>query len=147
MAEKNENEGLAEVLKVTVCTPDGIRTETACSHVVVPGEEGDMMVLPKHCGTVVPLRTGVLEVHHPNNVEYLSVAGGSMSVEDDAVTISAYAAEAGEEIDVDRALRAKERAERAIESEEEGRRIHLAKAALYRALTRLEVHDLTRGKD
>jgi F-type H+-transporting ATPase subunit epsilon len=142
MATETEGKTTGEELKVVIHTPEGVRANTSALNVVVPGEEGDMMILAKHAGVVIPLRTGTLEIRHPGSVEYYAVAGGTLSVEDDSVSISALAAEGAGDIDAERAARARERAEAVLSSETEDHIISEARAALYRALVRLEVHDL-----
>jgi len=99
MANKSEAGKKEEELQVVVYTPDGIKAETKARHLVVPGAEGDTMILPGHCGLVIPLRVGVLQIHHPGSVEYYSVSGGTLMVDKDNVSVSAYAAEEGRSID------------------------------------------------
>ncbi len=144
MAKKSETKTREEELGVAIYTPDGIKAETMAQHVVAPGDEGDMMILPEHCGLVVPLRIGVLHVHHPDSVEYYAISGGTLSVENNSVSVSAFSAENGEDIDLQRAERAKERAVAILDSETEDHIIREARVALYRALIRLEIHELAK---
>ena len=144
MVKKSEAGKKEEELQVVVYTPDGIKAETKARHLVVPGAEGDTMILPEHCGLVIPLRVGVLQIHHPGSVEYYSVSGGTLMVDEDNVNVSAFAAEEGRSIDRYRAESAKERAEAVLASDAEDHTIEMARIALYRALIRLEVHDLSR---
>jgi F-type H+-transporting ATPase subunit epsilon len=146
MAGKDETGIKEEELKVIIHTPDGIKAESMANHIVAPGEEGDIMILPEHCGLVVPLRVGVLHLHHPDEVEYYAVSGGTLSVENDIVSVSAFSAEHGDDIDKERAERARERAEAVLDSETEDHIIKEAQAALYRALIRLEIHELANSK-
>ena len=47
MAGKDETGTKEEELKVTIYTPDGIKAESMANHIVAPGEEGDIMILPE----------------------------------------------------------------------------------------------------
>jgi len=72
----------------------------------------------------------------------LAISGGFCEVSNNKMTVLAEAAEYAEEIDVERALRAKERAERRLQeaaSKAADIDIARAKAALTRALVRLAV--------
>ena len=142
MTEENKTNTATGELGVVIYTPDGIKTDTQAEHVVVPAEEGDFMILPGHCGLVANLRTGILEVHGPDGVRYYSIHGGSFSVEGDKVRISTFATEDAENLDIERARRAKQHAEAILASEAEEHIIAEARAALYRAIIRLEAYEL-----
>lgn len=79
--------------------------------VVLPGMEGQMGILPRHAPVLTALNYGVITVRLKGNEEHFTVAGGIAEVLPDKVTILAEAAENVEEIDFERALKAKERAE------------------------------------
>ena len=73
--------------------------------------------------------------------------GGYISVQKDKTTIVTDSAEWPEEIDVERAQRAKQRAEERLEKRPEGLDIVRAENALKRALNRLEVANLKKFSD
>ena len=146
MAKKVKVKERKEELSVTIYTPDGIKVEVMAANIVAPGEEGDMMIMPDHCGLIVPLRIGVMQISHPDSVDYYSISGGTLSVENNSVGVSAFAAEHGKDIDAGRAERAKQRAESVLASDAERDIIREARVALYRALIRLEAHKLARSK-
>jgi F-type H+-transporting ATPase subunit epsilon len=82
--------------------------------VVIPGMEGQMGILPKHAPVLTALNYGIITVKMKNMEEHFTVAGGIAEVLPDKVTILADAAENVEEIDIERALKARERAEEAL---------------------------------
>ncbi len=82
--------------------------------VVIPGMDGQMGILPKHSPVLTALNYGIITVKVKNKEEYFTVAGGIAEVLPDKVTILADAAENVEEIDIERALKARERAEEAL---------------------------------
>lgn len=84
--------------------------------VVIPGAAGQMGILPHHAPVLTSLNYGIITVKTKSGEEHFTVAGGIAEVQPDQVTILADAAENVEEIDVDRALQARQRAEESIKS-------------------------------
>lgn len=82
--------------------------------VVLPGEGGEMGVLPHHAPVLTALKYGVIKVRAQQREEIFAVAGGVAEVQPDLVTILADAAENVEEIDVIRAQAARKRAEEVL---------------------------------
>lgn len=79
--------------------------------VVLPGMEGQMGILPRHAPLLTALNYGIITVRLKGNEEHFTVAGGIAEVLPEKVTVLADAAENVEEIDIERALKAKESAE------------------------------------
>lgn len=79
--------------------------------VVIPGMEGQMGILPRHTPVLTALNYGIITVRLKGHEEHFTVAGGVAEVLPDKVTVLADAAENVEEIDIERALKARERAE------------------------------------
>lgn len=79
--------------------------------VVLPGMDGQMGILQKHTPVLTALNYGVITVRLKGIEEYFTVAGGIAEVLPDKVTVLADAAENVEEIDIERAVKARERAE------------------------------------
>ncbi len=78
--------------------------------VVLPGEAGEMGVLPHHAPVLTTLKYGVVKVRRAGKEDIFAVAGGVAEVQPDIVTVLADAAENVEEIDVARAEAARRRA-------------------------------------
>jgi F-type H+-transporting ATPase subunit epsilon len=79
--------------------------------VVLPGMAGQMGILQKHTPVLTTLNYGIITVRLKGVEEYFTVAGGIAEVLPDKVTVLADAAENVEEIDIERAIKARERAE------------------------------------
>jgi len=79
--------------------------------VVLPGMAGQMGILPHHSPVLTALNYGIITVRTIEEELHFTVAGGIAEVVPDKVTVLADAAENVEEIDVERALKARERAE------------------------------------
>lgn len=74
--------------------------------------DGDIGVLPGHAPMLAQLADGVVTIRAVDgSVVVAAVHGGFISVADDAISLLAEGAELADEIDVDRARRALERAE------------------------------------
>ena len=79
--------------------------------VVLPGSAGEMGILPNHSPLLTTLQYGVITVRVKKGEQHFTVAGGIAEVQPDQVTVLADAAENVEEIDIERAEAARQRAE------------------------------------
>jgi F-type H+-transporting ATPase subunit epsilon len=79
--------------------------------VIIPGEMGEMGILPHHAPLLSTLKFGILRVRYQDQEELFTVSGGVVEVQPDIITVLADAAENVLEIDVARAEAAKQRAE------------------------------------
>lgn len=79
--------------------------------VVLPGAAGEMGILPKHAPVLTTLKYGVVKVRRDGKEQIFAVAGGVAEIQPEIVTVLADAAENVEEIDVERADKARARAE------------------------------------
>ena len=110
--------------------------------VSLPGTEGRMGVLPNHSPLLTTLGFGEVIVRPENGEEqYFAIGGGYAEVQPTNVIVLADSAEHAEEIDVDRAERARAVAEKAMAEGEKGDPDQYAQiqASLMRAQIRLDV--------
>lgn len=131
-----------KTIKVSVVTPDGPVYESDVEMVSTKAQSGELGILPGHIPMVAPLAVGVVRLKKAGGKEQdlVAVSGGFLEVRPDKVTILAQAAEKAEDIDVERALRAKERAEQRMrEQKAEDIDFRRAELALQRAINRLTV--------
>lgn len=105
--------------------------------VVVKTVEGELGIKAKHIPLVSPLAVGPARFIKEGKEEQVAVSSGFVEVRPDHVSILAEAAERPEQIDTERARKAKERAEQRLASEHVDRK--RAEAALQRAITRMDV--------
>lgn len=108
--------------------------------VIAPGREGQFEILAGHAPFVFALKPGPLRMRMPDGSDrYVAVGDGFLVVQKERTTVLARSAERPEEIDVERAQRAKDRAEQRLQ--EKGTNVDTvrAQAALQRALARLKV--------
>jgi F-type H+-transporting ATPase subunit epsilon len=131
---------VADRLALEVATPTRLAVAETVDEVVLPGSQGYFGVLPGHAPFLTTLGVGELTYRVGREERHLAVAGGFAEVRNDKVIVLADTAERPDEIDRDRAERARERAERRLagRSSEEVDYVRAA-AALARALARLQV--------
>lgn len=84
--------------------------------VALPGEAGELGILPGHMPLMTRIKPGAVRVKIPNQVEeeLVFVAGGLLEVQPGLVTVLADTAIRGRDLDEAKALDAKRRAEDAM---------------------------------
>lgn len=82
--------------------------------VILPGSEGVMGILPNHSPVLTTFNFGIITVITKQDRNYFTVAGGIAEVQPNLITVLADAAENVEELDISRAERARERAEKLL---------------------------------
>jgi len=123
-----------------VVTPDRLVLSQTVEEVTAPGVEGEFGVLPGHTPFFTTLTVGQIMYRARQEPRYMAVTGGFVEVLPDRVTILAEAAELREEIDLERAQQAKERAQERLKQLSPGDKdYYRSEAALQRALNRLQV--------
>lgn len=122
-----------------IVTPERKVYAEEVDFIVARGVEGELGILPNHIPLVTPLKIAPLEVKKGGNRDAIAVSGGFMEVRKNKVVILAESAELPEEIDIERARAAKERAERRLRAKQDEIDFRRAEMALQRALTRINV--------
>jgi len=133
---------MAEKINLEVVTPKGAVVSEKIDIVTAPGFAGEFGVLANHAPFLSTIKIGTLRYKKDGTENELMVSGGFCEVSDNKITFLVESAESGREIDVDRALKAKERAEkRLLQVREQQAKIDRtrAEAALQRALARLRI--------
>ena len=131
---------MAERLALEIATPTRLAVAETVDEVVLPGVMGYFGVLPGHAPFLSTLGVGELTYRMGRDERHLAVAGGFAEVRNDKVIVLADVAELPEEIDRERAERARERAERRLAGRsQDDIDFARAAAALARALVRLQV--------
>ena len=129
-----------KTIKVSVVTPDGPVYESDVEMVSTKAQSGELGILPGHIPMVAPLAIGIVRLKKEGQQELVAVSGGFIEVRPDQVTILAQAAEKSSDIDVERAQRAKERAEQRLKDQQsENTDFRRSQLALQRAINRLAV--------
>jgi F-type H+-transporting ATPase subunit epsilon len=133
---------MAEKINLEVVTPKGPIVSEEVDIVTAPGFAGEFGVLANHAPFLSTIKIGTLRYKKDGTEQELMVSGGFCEVSNNKITFLVESAERGHEIDADRALQAKERAEkRLLQAREQQAKIDRtrAEAALQRALARLRI--------
>lgn len=87
--------------------------------VALPGESGELGILPGHMPLMTRIRPGAVRVKVPNQAEeeLVFVAGGILEVQPGLVTVLADTAIRGKDLDEAKALEAKRKAEEALSNQ------------------------------
>jgi F-type H+-transporting ATPase subunit epsilon len=123
----------------TLVTPERALVHEQVDELQIPGAEGYLGILPGHAPLFSELKVGELGYRIGERWFWLSVAWGFVEVLPDQVRVLAETAERAHEIDVDRANRAKQRAEERIAKGGDDIDYKRALIALERALIRIQV--------
>ena len=126
-------------IRVKILTPDGLYKTTEASIVNVKSEDGQRGILPSHMPIVMILNIGKMELEEEKREVY-AVAGGMLYFKDDECTILCSAIENKDEIDLDRAIKAKERALEHLSDPNSD--LKRAEVALKRAINRIDIRSL-----
>lgn len=134
-------------IKLEIVTPDKSVLSQDVNYVGVPGSLGQFGAMYNHIPLLSSMTVGSLYYRSENQNKYVFVSGGFAEVSPESVTILAESAELAENIDSDRAKRAKERSEKRLQQQEENINRARAEAALNRAIRRLSTLEKETGKD
>lgn len=133
---------MPENIKLEVVTPEKIVVSEEAEIVASPGSLGEFGVLIGHTPFLTTLKTGVIRYTGADgNEKTVFVSGGFCEALPDKVTVLAESAEQSEDIDVERAKAARQRAQKRLEEDRSKEDIDFirAKAALERAITRIRM--------
>ncbi|MGE0126787.1 MAG: F0F1 ATP synthase subunit epsilon [Blastocatellales bacterium] len=130
---------MADKLNLEVITPEKLALREQVDEVVVPGVGGELGILPDHTPLISQLQTGVLSYRQGAEKKQMHVSGGFVEVASDRVSVLSDVAESPEEIDVERAQRAKDRAERRLASRGDDVDFNRAELKLQRAMIRIQL--------
>lgn len=128
-----------------VVTPEGEVIKEDCTFAVLPGEAGELGILPNHAPLIAGLKIGVIRYTKNNLKKFMAVSGGFVKVEDNKLVVLAETAELGELINLGRALAAKERAEQLLAGSGADLDIRRAEMALARALARISAAEANKN--
>ncbi len=134
-------------IHLEVVTPTGPVISDDVDIVTAPGVGGEFGVLANHAPFLSTIKTGTLSFKQDKQTKYLMVSGGFSEVSNNKITFLVESAEYGNDIDVDRAMRAKERAEKRLaqaQSQSDKLNRVRAEASLQRALARMRAAELAR---
>ena len=132
---------MAQQIHLEVVTPAGAVVNEDVDIVNAPGYGGDFGVLANHAPFLSTIKIGLLTYETGKERKSLMISGGFSEVSNNKITFLVESAEEGSQIDVDRAMKAKERAEKRLlqaTAHDDNFNQVRAEAALQRALARIK---------
>ena len=124
--------------KLKIITPEGVVSDGMADSVIVRTPVGDKGILAKHEPYVAALTIGQAKIRINGTVSIGAVSSGIVEVTKDQTSILAQSFEWADEIDVDRAEKAKALAqERMQQYKDDQRALDIAEYKLKRAINRI----------
>ena len=123
-----------------IYTPYGKYFDRYVEELVIQTEEYVLGILPNHTPLVAKVKTSKMEVFQNGEKKCYAIAEGLINVKKDGVVLLVESIESKDEIDIDRAKQAKERAEARL-NEPLHIDVERAKRALIRARNRIDVYE------
>lgn len=133
------NNKMEKLFRLEIVTPDKIFLKEEVSMIVVNTDAGKVGILKNHAPMMFAVTPGVIKVRKDNEDRKAFVSEGFMEVNNNVVTLMVDAAEWPEEIDINRALQAKQRAEERLKRKLAEKEYINSKAALLRAIERINI--------
>ena len=122
-----------------IVTPHGVYKEMETPIINIETDEGQRGILPNHMPLVTMLTIGKMETEEKGKRQEYAVAGGLFYFRENLAEILTDAIENKDEIDAERAARAKERAEQRLKSNDPNFDLQRARIALQKAINRMNV--------
>ncbi|HVB97010.1 MAG TPA: F0F1 ATP synthase subunit epsilon [Chloroflexota bacterium] len=134
-------------LRLDIVTAERMVYSDEADLVRAPGSLGEIGILPRHAALLTNLTPGELRVRKGADEISLAIGGGFLEVRDNRVLVLADTAERAEEIDIQRARAAEERARQLLAERRDTADLAQAEAALRRSLVRLKVARRRRAEE
>lgn len=123
-----------------VVTLDGLSFNGEAEKLIVRTIDGDLCILPRHIDYITALGMGEARIYTGGEIRRAACIGGLMSVANNEVRLVPTTFEWAEDIDAERAERAREAAEQILRDKTRSKQdLSVAEARLKRALVRKSV--------
>ena len=130
---------MAEEFLLKIITPERVFYEEMVTMVEFNTTEGEIGVYKNHIPLTVIVKPGILTITTKDGVKNAALHSGFAEILQDKITILAEVVDWPEEIDLNRAESAKERAQKRLSEKTEGTDVYRAEVALLRAMARINV--------
>lgn len=124
---------------LSIVTPERMFFDGEAERVVVRTISGDVGILKGHAKYISALGTGALKIKFPDGEKIAALSGGFIKADRDKTLILATTCEWKDEIDVERAKRAEEKAREMLQHAQSNAEHDLAELKLKRAVNRINI--------
>ena len=125
-------------MRLKIVTHEKVVYDDVVDEIYSKGTDGEFGVLKGHIPFMSALDVGVTKVVKEGDVKFFTTIGGVFQYADDEAVILTQSSECGEDVDVERAKSAKQRAKERLQNKSENIDEKRAEAALSRAMARLK---------
>ena len=125
---------------VKIISSNRIFFEGFCHCLIIPAVDGEQAIMAHHEETIIAVQNGEMRMQKEEGGEwsYAVLGKGFCMAANNRVTVLADTVERPEEVDVNRAKEALERAQERLRQKQSIQEYHTTQAAMARALTRLK---------
>ena len=125
---------------VKIISSNRIFYEGFCHCLIIPAVDGEQAIMAHHEETIIAVQNGEMRMQKVEGGEwsYAVLGKGFCMAANNRVTVLADTVERPEEVDVNRAKEALERAQERLRQKQSIQEYHTTQAAMARALTRLK---------
>ena len=125
---------------VKIISSNRIFYEGFCHCLIIPAVDGEQAIMAHHEETIIAVQNGEMRMQKEEGGEwsYAVLGKGFCMAANNRVTVLADTVEHPEEVDVNRAKEALERAQERLRQKQSIQEYHTTQAAMARALTRLK---------
>ena len=129
------------MMQVKIITPVGLYKQCEALQINACSVEGEFGLLANHMPLVAMLKISKLEIVMENDKQEYAIAGGLLHFANNEVRILTDSIEGEAEIDIERARKAKARAEKRLASKESEANMRRAEIALQKAINRISLKE------
>jgi F-type H+-transporting ATPase subunit epsilon len=126
-------------LLLEIITPEKVVYSDEVNEIIVQTVNGEIAILPHHVNLLTQISPGEMIVKKGNNLQHLAVTGGFLEVMDNKVSILAEYAIKAQDIEVEKAMEAKKRAEKVMKEKSTDNEVKVAQAEIMKAILELKV--------
>ncbi len=131
---------MASNFPLELVTPERMLFSEEISELRAPGIDGSFGILANHAPLLTELATGLIKIKLANGTEsFIATSGGFLEVSNNKVTILADSAQLADEIDVEKAKAAAERARKLLELPDGSQDAEALRKELEDALNQIKV--------
>jgi F-type H+-transporting ATPase subunit epsilon len=136
-----------KLINLQIVTVEKKTYDEKVDFVSLPTQMGEIGILPNHVPLVTSLAEGEIKIEKNKEISYLTCTGGFAQINSDKVLVLTDAAEHAEEIDMERAEKAKKMAEETMKKKGLAEpQYQEAAAALRRSLLQIKVAGRRRAR-
>jgi len=126
-------------LLLEIITPEKVVYQDEVSEIIAQTVNGEITILPNHVNLLTQLTPGEMTVKKGNALQHLAITGGFLEMLDNKVSIIAEYAIKAQDIEIDQAMEAKKRAEKAMREKTTDNEVRIAQAEIMKAILELKV--------